>query len=313
VADLIDSGKLKQIVEAALMAADGPLTVNDLTKLFAHHELDSEEGRGQIRDTLKTLEAEAEGRGYELKRVASGYRYQVRQELAEWVSRLWEEKPPRYSRALLETLALIAYRQPVTRGDIEQVRGVSVSQNIMRTLQERGWIRVVGQREVPGKPSLYGTTREFLDYFDLKSLDQLPPLAEIRSLVEPLVIEEVADEAREVAERDHPELMGDPDADAWEAAAGDLADADDDTESTDDAGAEDETAGQSAGAALQEDDAGDGHETGEGEADRQDAQADGPDDAGGFADADDASEGGDEAADENPASAEVVRLPTQRR
>lgn len=302
--DLIDSGKLKQIIEAALMAADGPLTVNDLTKLFAHHELDSEEGRGQIRETLKTLEAEAEGRGYELKRVASGYRYQVRQELSEWVSRLWEEKPPRYSRALLETLALIAYRQPVTRGDIEQVRGVSVSQNIMRTLQERGWIRVVGQREVPGKPSLYGTTREFLDYFDLKSLDQLPPLAEIRSLVEPLVIEEVAEEAREVAERDHPELMG--------------GGYDEDTESTDDAGAKDETAERSAGAALQEDDAEDGLEQGDGEADRQEAQADEHADREGSVDADESVDRGEPedagaSEAENPASAEVVRLPTQRR
>jgi len=198
----IDKATLKQIVEAALMAADGPLTVSDLSKLFAHGELDSEEGRAQVRDTLKVLEAESEGRGYELKRVASGYRYQVRQELSEWISRLWEEKPPRYSRALLETLALIAYRQPVTRGDIEQVRGVSVSQNIMRTLLERGWIRAVGQREVPGKPSLYGTTRAFLDYFNLKSLDELPPLSEIQSLIEPLVIEEVAEEAR----HDHPEL-----------------------------------------------------------------------------------------------------------
>lgn len=227
----IDGDRLKQIVEAALMAADGPLSVAQITKLFAHGELDTEEGKAQIRDTLKALEADAEGRGYELKRVASGYRYQVRQELSEWVSRLWEEKPPRYTRALLETLALIAYRQPVTRGDIEQVRGVSVSQNIMRTLQERGWIRVVGQREVPGKPSLYGTTREFLDYFNLKSLDQLPPLTEIRSMIEPLVIEEVAEEAREVAERDHPELMQqmaeDPSAEDDSASSGDAADASD--------------------------------------------------------------------------------------
>lgn len=203
---VIDEDKLKQIIEGALMAADEPLSVDQLTRLFAHGELDSAEGRAQIRDTLKVLEAESEGRGYELKRVASGYRYQVRQELSAWISRLWEEKPPRYSRALLETLALIAYRQPVTRGDIEQVRGVSVSQNIMRTLLERGWIRAVGQREVPGKPSLYGTTRAFLDYFDLKSLDELPPLSEIQSLIEPLVIEEVAEEARQVAEHDHPEL-----------------------------------------------------------------------------------------------------------
>ena len=206
-AELIDSGKLKQILEAALMAADEPLGIDRLVKLFGHGELDSDEGRAQIRETLKVLEAEAEDRGYELKRVASGYRYQVRQELSEWVSRLWEEKPPRYTRALLETLALIAYKQPVTRGDIEQVRGVSVSQNIMRTLQERGWIRVVGQREVPGRPSLYGTTREFLDYFDLKSLDQLPPLTEIKSLIEPLLVEEVAEEAREVAEHHHPERL----------------------------------------------------------------------------------------------------------
>jgi segregation and condensation protein B len=206
VPELIDSNKLKQILEAALMAADEPLTVDQLARLFAHGELDSDEGRAQLRDTLAVLESETEGRGYELVRVASGYRYQVRQELAEWVSRLWEEKPPRYTRALLETLALIAYKQPVTRGDIEQVRGVAVSQNIMRTLVERGWIRVVGQREVPGKPSLYGTTRAFLDYFALKSLDQLPPLAEIKALIEPLVIDEVIEEAREVAERDHPEL-----------------------------------------------------------------------------------------------------------
>lgn len=216
---VIDEDKLKQIIEGALMAADEPLSVDQLTRLFAHGELDSEEGRAQVRDTLKVLESESEGRGYELKRVASGYRYQVRQELSEWISRLWEEKPPRYSRALLETLALIAYRQPVTRGDIEQVRGVSVSQNIMRTLLERGWIRAVGQREVPGKPSLYGTTRAFLDYFDLKSLDELPPLSEIQSLIEPLVIEEAAAEARDVAEHDHPERFDDNPAEAAAAEA----------------------------------------------------------------------------------------------
>lgn len=194
--DGIDNDKLKQIVEAALMAADEPLTVERLARLFAHGELDGEGGRAQLRGVLETLEQEAAGRGYELQRVASGYRYQVRQELSEWVSRLWEEKPPRYTRALLETLALIAYRQPVTRGDIEQVRGVAVSPNIMRTLLERGWIRSVGQREVPGKPNLYGTTRAFLDYFNLKSLDQLPPLAEIRSMVEPLVVDEMGGEVQ---------------------------------------------------------------------------------------------------------------------
>ena len=190
----VEPDKLKQIVEAALLAADEPISVDQLVKLFKPSEIDKDTIRADIREALKVLTEEAEGRGYELVRVASGYRYQVRQELSPWISRLWEEKPPRYTRALLETLALVAYKQPVTRGDIEQVRGVSVSQNIMRTLLERGWIRVVGQREVPGRPSMYGTTREFLDYFNLKSLDQLPPLAEIRELIEPVIAEEMADE-----------------------------------------------------------------------------------------------------------------------
>jgi len=230
VTELLESQKLKQIVEAALMAADEPLTADQLGRLFAPGELDAEEGRNQIRDALASLEQETEGRGYVLAQVASGYRYQVRPGLAEWVSRLWEEKPPRYSRALLETLALIAYRQPVTRGDIEQVRGVSVSQNIMRTLLERGWIRVVGQREVPGKPSLYGTTRAFLDYFDLKSLDQLPPLTEIRSLIEPLIIQEAGQEggAQDMQEGRGQTAGGDESPDAW------LRPATDDDQSLDD-------------------------------------------------------------------------------
>jgi segregation and condensation protein B len=206
-AELIDNDKLKAIIDGALLAAGEPLTVDRFVKIFVRGELDSTEGRAQIRDCLKELEAQAEGRGYQLKRVASGYRYQVRQEVSEWVSRLWDEKPPRYSRALLETLALVAYKQPVTRGDIEQVRGVSVSQNIMRTMLERGWIRVVGQREVPGRPSMYGTTRGFLDYFNLKSLDQLPPLAEIKALIEPVLVEEeVRQGADQNVEQLHPEL-----------------------------------------------------------------------------------------------------------
>ncbi|MCZ6643516.1 MAG: SMC-Scp complex subunit ScpB [Gammaproteobacteria bacterium] len=188
--DRLETEQIKRIIEAALLATDEPLTVERLAKLFARGELEADQGRGQIREALKIVEADAQGHGYELKRVASGYRFQVRQELSAWVSRLWDEKPPRYSRALLETLALIAYKQPVTRGDIEQVRGVSVSQNIMRTLLERGWIRVVGQREVPGRPAMYGSTRAFLDYFNLKSLDQLPPLAEIRELIDSLVVVE---------------------------------------------------------------------------------------------------------------------------
>jgi segregation and condensation protein B len=186
-ARVIDQTKLRQIIEAALLAADEPLSLERLARLFAHGELDSEEGRAQLRSALEELEADTVGRGYELVRVASGYRFQVRQELSEWIGRLWEERPPRYSRALLETLALIAYRQPVTRGDIEDLRGVAVSQNIMRTLLERDWIRVVGEREAPGRPSLYGTTRAFLDYFNLRSLDQLPPLPEIRALLEDAV------------------------------------------------------------------------------------------------------------------------------
>ena len=180
----LQPSQLKRIVEAALMAAAEPLSVNRMAALFKPGELDPEEGRKHIRDVLAALAEEADGRGYELKQVASGYRFQVRPGLSPWVSRLWEEKPPRYSRALLETLALIAYRQPLTRADIESVRGVAVSQNILRTLLERGWIRVVGQREAPGRPNLYGATRGFLDYFNLQSFDDLPSLEEIEREIE---------------------------------------------------------------------------------------------------------------------------------
>ena len=179
---------IAQIIEAALLAAEGPLTVDNLFRLFSVGELDEEEGRKQIRTALETLQEACHDRGVTLQRVSSGYRYQTRQDLSPWVSRLWEEKPPRYTRALLETLALVAYKQPVTRGDIEQVRGVSVSQNIMRTLLERDWIRVVGQREAPGRPSMYGTTKAFLDYFNLNKLEQLPPLDEIKAMLEPTLV-----------------------------------------------------------------------------------------------------------------------------
>ena len=176
----MDNAQVKRIVEAALLAAGQPLALERLEKLF-----EGEEGapaRRELRAALSELAEECAGRGYELKEVASGFRYQVRQELARWVGRLWDERPPRYSRATLETLALIAYRQPLTRGEIEEVRGVSVSSNILKSLQERDWIRVVGHREVPGRPALYATTRAFLDYFNLKSLDELPPLAELKDL-----------------------------------------------------------------------------------------------------------------------------------
>jgi segregation and condensation protein B len=138
--------------------------------------------RNEIRKVLQELTEEYQARGFELKEVASGFRIQVKQDYAEWVGRLWEEKPARYTRALLETLALMAYRQPITRGEIEEVRGVSVSSNIIKTLQEREWIKVLGHKDVPGKPALYGTSKEFLDYFNLKSLDELPTLAELKDL-----------------------------------------------------------------------------------------------------------------------------------
>lgn len=173
--------QLQNIVEAALLAAQRPLSVDQLRDLWPEDERPT---RTVIEHVLSQIDVACENRGFELRLVASGYRFQIREAYAPWVGRLWEEKPQRYSRALLETLALVAYRQPITRGEIEDVRGVAVSSNIVRTLQERGWIRVVGQRDVPGRPSMYATTREFLDYFNLKALDQLPSLADIRDLDE---------------------------------------------------------------------------------------------------------------------------------
>ncbi|TAL91697.1 MAG: SMC-Scp complex subunit ScpB [Rhodanobacter sp.] len=174
--------QLKPIIEAAVLASTQPMTVYQLGDLFNE---DEEVGPKQIAQALESLAGDCEGRGIELKEVASGFRYQVRQDVHPWISRLWTERPSRYSRALLETLALIAYRQPITRPEIEQIRGVVVSSNIIKTMEEREWIRVVGHRDVPGKPALFGTTRAFLDYFNLKSLDQLPPLSEIRDMEDP--------------------------------------------------------------------------------------------------------------------------------
>jgi segregation and condensation protein B len=171
--------ELASILEAVLLAAAEPLSIERIQTLFPEHECPS---RADIVSALETLAAGYSERSLELVQVASGYRLQVRARFAPWVARLWEERPGRYSRALLETMALIAYRQPITRGEIEEVRGVSVSTNIIKTLQERGWIRVIGHREVPGRPALYGTTKTFLDYFQLQSLSQLPPLAEVRDL-----------------------------------------------------------------------------------------------------------------------------------
>ncbi len=170
---------LRNVVEAALLAAGQPLPVAELARLFAEGGRPSTQ---QLQAALEALAAEYAGRGIELKHTAGGYRIQVRRELAAEISRLWPERAVRYSRALLETLALIAYRQPITRAEIEAVRGVAVNPNIIRTMIERGWVRVVGHRDVPGHPELLGTTREFLDYFGLKSLDELPPLAELKAL-----------------------------------------------------------------------------------------------------------------------------------
>lgn len=171
--------KLNQIIEAALLAAGGPLSLDGILELFAEEERPEKKA---LREAIKQLQIDYEDRGFELVEVGGGFRINVRAEFAPWVSRLWEERPARYSRALMETLALIAYRQPITRGEIEDIRGVSVSTNIMKTLMERDWVRVVGQRDVPGKPSIYATTKEFLNYFGMKGLDELPTLQEIRDL-----------------------------------------------------------------------------------------------------------------------------------
>ena len=171
--------ELKHLIEATLLAAGRPVSTDQLAELFDERERPTRE---EIRRAIALLEADYEPRGIEVLEVASGWRIQVRPRCIDVVSRLWQERPSRYSRALLETLALIAYRQPITRSEIEEIRGVSVSSTIMRTLQERNWIRVVGHREVPGRPELLGTTREFLDYFGLRSLDELPTLAELRDV-----------------------------------------------------------------------------------------------------------------------------------
>jgi segregation and condensation protein B len=191
---IIKGEQLQQILEAILLAAGQPLSTAKLAALFNDEERPP---TGEISRALEQIGNECAKRGVELIKVASGFRFQVKQDFNEWVSRLWKERPPRYSRALLETIALIAYRQPITRGEIESVRGVSVSTSIIRTLQEREWIRVVGHRDVPGKPALFGTTSTFLDSFGLQTLDELPTLAEIRDMenLEPELQLEVPSEA----------------------------------------------------------------------------------------------------------------------
>jgi len=171
--------KLKQIVEGALLAAGGPMSLDSLLEIFLEEERPD---KPALRTVIQELQEEYQGRSVELVEVGGGFRINVRAEFAPWISRLWEERPARYSRAMLETLALIAYRQPITRGEIEEIRGVSVSTNIIKTMMEREWIRIVGHRDVPGHPALYATTRDFLSYFGLRSLADLPTLQEIRDL-----------------------------------------------------------------------------------------------------------------------------------
>lgn len=172
----MDEVEIKYFIEAALLAADRPLSVDQLHDLFDGR---SAPKKAEIRKAINSLNEEYEPRGYLISEVASGFRIQIKASMAERLQKLWEERPPRYSRALFETLALVAYRQPITRGEIEEIRGVSVSTNIVRTLVERDWIRVVGHRDVPGHPEMFGTTKGFLDYFSLKKLDDLPPLADL--------------------------------------------------------------------------------------------------------------------------------------
>jgi len=191
----MDQTEIKYFIEAALLAAGRPLSVDQLQALFDGRSAPS---KPDIRAAIATLVEEYEPRGITIAEVASGFRIQVKAGMADRLQKLWEERPPRYSRALFETLALIAYRQPITRGEIEEVRGVSVSPNIVRTLLERDWVRVVGHRDVPGRPEMFGTSRNFLDYFGLKKLDDLPPLADLsdwESLRVQLNLPEVEDEA----------------------------------------------------------------------------------------------------------------------
>ena len=175
----MNEAELKRIIEAVLFASDDPMDMKQLMALFPE---DGHPGRDAIKNALDAIQTDCEQRSIELKEVKSGFRFQVRQSYADWVTKLWEDKPARYSRAAMETIALVAYRQPITRAEIEEVRGVSVSTQIIKTLMERDWVKVVGHRDVPGKPALYATTKNFLDYFNLKSLEELPTLAEIRDI-----------------------------------------------------------------------------------------------------------------------------------
>ena len=170
--------KLSEIIEALLLSASRPISIDDMVKVFE----DPKPSKDDIRNALNVIDDDCTNRGIELKRIASGYRLQVKQTLSSYVAKLWEEKPQRFSKATLETLSLIAYKQPITRGEIEEIRGVTVGTQLMRGLMERGWVKIVGQRDVPGKPSLYSTTKEFLDYFGMQHLRELPDLPSLPDL-----------------------------------------------------------------------------------------------------------------------------------
>ncbi len=216
----MDARTLKQTLEALLMASDRALTIEELVNLLLHQGVKVQ--RREVQKGLDTLVGECEGRGVELKQVASGYRYQTREEFSSAIAQLWKEKPPRYSRALLETLALIAYRQPITRAEIEEVRGVSVSTYMVRLLEEREWVKVVGHKEVPGRPALYATTRNFLDYFNLHDLDELPPLLEIEEVIRrhpELQLEPGDNPAQAVDAADRSNAAGDPEGGFGDGAA----------------------------------------------------------------------------------------------
>ena len=230
----MDQSLVTRIVEAALLAANQPLTLAQLHALFS---LDEPAPDGSVELALETLREGCAARGVELVELASGFRFQVQADVHAWVARLWTERQTRYTRATLETLALIAYRQPITRGEIEQVRGVAVNSNIIKALEEREWIRVVGHRDVPGKPALFGTTRTFLDYFGLKRLDELPPLSELKDIgeLEPQLQFDAAMPVGDLAAAaDVADDMPPTEADAPEAATGARADGDDDHAAADD-------------------------------------------------------------------------------
>ena len=249
----MNTEQLKNILEAAMLVSSKPMTLAHMEALFEHDENTLEPPtREQIREAISLLQQDYESRGIELAEVASGWRMQSRQEMSPWIANLFQEKAPRYSRALLETLVLVAYRQPITRSEIEDVRGVAVSANIVKTLIERDWVKVVGHRDVPGRPELLGTTKQFLDYFNLRKIGDLPTLSEIKSLDEiaPDLAREVAmldpadadqqkavDGAEDVADEDATDRSSASDV---QGEGADLAGVSDDVESVDDAGSPDD-------------------------------------------------------------------------